>query len=79
MEKRPQDGPLAWDVTAEFRPEVVLLDIGLPGMDGPEVAPTLRGRPEFAECLPVALTGEATARPPEGCAGPSPAPHGRKG
>lgn len=51
------DGPSALAVAEEFRPEVVLLDIGLPGMDGHEVARRLRGRPEFEGVLIVALTG----------------------
>ena len=51
------DGPEALAVAGEFRPEVVLLDIGLPGMDGNEVARRLRGRPEFEKTLIVALTG----------------------
>ena len=51
------DGPAALAVAEEFRPEVVLLDIGMPGMDGYEVARRLRGRPEFEGTLLVALTG----------------------
>jgi len=51
------DGPEALGIAAEFRPEVVLLDIGLPGMDGYEVARTLRQRPESGGTLIVALTG----------------------
>ena len=51
------DGPEALTVAGEFRPEVVLLDIGLPGMDGNEVARRLRERPEFEKTLIVALTG----------------------
>ena len=51
------DGPAALEAAEAFRPEVILLDIGLPGMDGNEVARRLRGRPEFAEALLVALTG----------------------
>ena len=51
------DGPEALAVAEEFRPEVVLLDIGLPGMDGNEVARRLRERPEFDGTLLVALTG----------------------
>jgi PAS domain S-box-containing protein len=51
------DGLSALDVAVAFRPEVVLLDIGMPGMDGYEVARRLRSRPEFAATRLVALTG----------------------
>ncbi len=51
------DGPEALEKAGEFRPEVVLLDIGLPGMSGYQVAERLRGRPEFESTLIVALTG----------------------
>jgi two-component system CheB/CheR fusion protein len=51
------DGRTALDVARSFRPEVVLLDIGLPGMDGYEVARRLRQQPETAPALLVALTG----------------------
>ncbi len=51
------DGPSALGCAEEFRPEVVLLDIGMPGMDGYEVARRLRARPESARALLVALTG----------------------
>ena len=54
------DGPEALGMAAEFRPEVVVLDIGLPGMDGNEVARRLRGRPESEGLLLVALTGWGT-------------------
>jgi signal transduction histidine kinase/ActR/RegA family two-component response regulator len=40
-----------------FAPDVVLLDIGLPGMNGYEVAKALRRQPECAGALIVALTG----------------------
>jgi CheY-like chemotaxis protein len=36
------DGPGALQVALEFEPDVVLLDLGLPGMDGYEVARRLR-------------------------------------
>jgi two-component system CheB/CheR fusion protein len=51
------DGPAALVSAESFRPEVVLLDLGLPGMDGYEVARRLRGEPEFADVLLVAVTG----------------------
>ena len=51
------DGPEALEAAEAFRPDVILLDIGLPGMDGNEVARRLRGRPEFEKTLLVALTG----------------------
>jgi CheY-like chemotaxis protein len=41
----------------EFRPEAVVLDIGLPGMDGYEVARRLRQPPEVNGALLVALSG----------------------
>ena len=51
------DGPEALAAAEEFRPEIVLLDIGLPGMDGYEVARRLQSRPEAEGMLLVALTG----------------------
>ncbi len=51
------DGPEALAEAETFLPEVVLLDIGLPGMDGNEVARIMRGRAEFRDTLLVALTG----------------------
>ena len=38
------DGPAALAVAAEFHPNLVLLDIGLPGLNGYDVAPRLRAR-----------------------------------
>ena len=49
------DGPQAIAVARDFRPEVVMLDIGLPGMDGYEVARHLRA--EHDGLLLIALTG----------------------
>jgi CheY-like chemotaxis protein len=51
------DCPSALGIAPEFRPEVVLLDIGMPGMDGHEVARRLRQGPETGGVLLVAPTG----------------------
>ncbi len=51
------DGPTALLIAQAFRPEVVFLDIGMPGMDGYEVARRLRRQPECKSSLLVALTG----------------------
>ena len=50
-------GPTALEMASAFRPDVVLLDIGLPGMDGYQVAKRLRERPEFKNVMLCALTG----------------------
>jgi PAS domain S-box-containing protein len=50
------DGPTALAIGARERPRVVLLDIGLPGMDGYEVCRQMR-RNGLEESLIVALTG----------------------
>ncbi|HWE39174.1 MAG TPA: response regulator, partial [Isosphaeraceae bacterium] len=51
------DGPAALGLMDSIRPDLVLLDIGLPGMDGYEVARRIRERPDGARILLVALTG----------------------
>ncbi len=51
------DGLAAIETAEEFRPDVVLLDIGLPGMDGYEVARRLRAATSLNAAVLVALTG----------------------
>ncbi|GEM_PF-639573 len=51
------DGPSGLKAVNEFQPDLVLLDIGLPGMDGYEVAKILRRDPCNDHLLLVALTG----------------------
>jgi signal transduction histidine kinase len=51
------DGTTALAAAESFRPDVVFLDIGMPAMDGYEVARRLRGQPEGSKALLVALTG----------------------
>ena len=51
------DGPAALAEMETFRPDVVLLDIGLPGMDGNEVWPAHPPVPRVGGTRLVALTG----------------------
>jgi CheY-like chemotaxis protein len=50
------DGPEALDVAARLRPDLVLLDMTLPGMDGVEVARQLKATPLLATIPVVALS-----------------------
>ncbi|MDI1314590.1 ATP-binding protein, partial [Prosthecobacter sp.] len=54
-------GPDAVAAAAEFMPEVIILDIGLPGMNGFEVARRIRAMPGFANALLVAMSGYGSA------------------
>ena len=51
------DGREALAIANAFRPEVALLDIAMPGMDGHEVARALRAEPWGRGVVLVALTG----------------------
>jgi two-component system CheB/CheR fusion protein len=51
------DGPTALEVARVNQPEVILLDIGLPGMDGYEVARQIRQEPGLSQALLVAVSG----------------------
>ena len=50
------DGPSALEKAVDFRPDVVLLDIGLPGLNGYEVAKRIR-QPSLKNMVLVAMTG----------------------
>jgi CheY-like chemotaxis protein len=50
-------GPEALARAREYRPDLVLLDIGLPGMDGYTVARQIRKDPSLASIRLVAVTG----------------------
>ncbi len=51
------DGFQAVNEASEFRPEVILLDIGLPRMDGYEVARAIRQKPWGRSVVLIAITG----------------------
>jgi CheY-like chemotaxis protein len=51
------DGAEALDVAGEFYPDVVLLDLGMPRMDGYEACRRLRAQPWGAGISVVAVTG----------------------
>ncbi|MHB1557814.1 MAG: PAS domain-containing hybrid sensor histidine kinase/response regulator [Isosphaeraceae bacterium] len=51
------DGPAALRQAMDFRPQLVLLDIGMPGMDGYEVCRRIRRETALQSATVVALTG----------------------
>ncbi len=60
-----EDGPQALEVASSWQPHLVLLDLGLPVMDGYEVAARLRANPALAGMRVVALTGWGAQRDKE--------------
>lgn len=54
------DGCTGVEKARAFRPDVILCDIGLPGMDGYEVARAIRSDPTLASVFLVAVTGYAS-------------------
>jgi CheY-like chemotaxis protein len=50
-------GPSALEALEGFRPHAVLLDLGLPVMDGLEVARRIRARPDLHDLILIAATG----------------------
>ena len=55
--KAVNDGLAALELADRFKPEVVLLDIGMPGLNGLDAARRLRERPWSKNVLLIALTG----------------------
>jgi len=51
------DGATALDKAARFRPQAVLLDIGMPGMDGYQLVRELRAQEATRSAVIVAVTG----------------------
>ncbi|MDR5739912.1 MULTISPECIES: response regulator [unclassified Caballeronia] len=55
------EGAEALEIAEAFLPQIVLLDIGLPGMDGYRLAAEMRTRPATADALLIAVTGYGQA------------------
>jgi PAS domain S-box-containing protein len=55
--KTVHDGSGVLDAARDFGPDVILLDLGLPGMSGYEVARLLRADPRFSRTVIIAVTG----------------------
>lgn len=53
------DGATAIDTARSSPPDVMIIDIGLPGMDGYEVARAVRAEPGLEHVVLVALTGRS--------------------
>lgn len=51
------NGYVALDVARRFKPDVVICDLGLPGMTGFEIIQQLRSDPELRDIKAIALTG----------------------
>jgi CheY-like chemotaxis protein len=54
------DGPEAVEAFSRFRPDVVLLDVGLPTLNGYDTARLMRALPDGSDTLIIALTGWGT-------------------
>ncbi|MFL5606731.1 MAG: response regulator [Gemmatimonadaceae bacterium] len=55
-----QDGPTALSCAEEFRPDVALIDLSLPGMDGCAVARHMRALDATRDTRLIAMTGWTT-------------------
>jgi PAS domain S-box-containing protein len=51
------DGPHGLAIAKQFKPDIVLLDIGIPGMDGYELAKHLRAEEVLSNMTIIALSG----------------------
>ena len=55
-----KDGFETVEMAAEFKPDMLLMDVMMPGMDGPDAVKQLRAQPDFSEIPVVFVTAKAT-------------------
>jgi signal transduction histidine kinase/CheY-like chemotaxis protein len=55
--RRARDGPSALEMLKEFLPDVALVDLGLPGMSGYDLARRIREQPQLRHLMLVAQSG----------------------
>lgn len=53
------DGPETWDTIKNLRPDLVLLDVMMPGMDGHEICKLMRENPQTRSIPVIMLTARA--------------------
>lgn len=61
------DGITGLDMVKSEHPDLVLVDVNLPGMDGLEIASTMKATPELASIPTIALTANAMHGDRERC------------
>jgi PAS domain S-box-containing protein len=54
------DGPAAMELARTHRPDLLLLDVNMPGMDGIEVCRKIKVDPDLAEIIVILLSGSIT-------------------
>jgi CheY-like chemotaxis protein len=57
MVEHASNGKDALAMAERFQPEIILIDVNLPDMDGYQLAAQLRAQPQFDETVLIALTG----------------------
>ena len=62
-----KDGTQGWELAREHRPDLILMDIQLPGLDGLELTRTLKQDPRKKDIIVVAMTAHAMAGEREKC------------
>lgn len=64
---RAEDGPTALDILESDTPDIILLDINLPGIDGLELARRFKANPRLAPVPLIATTAQVLVGDRERC------------